>query len=71
MSEKKIAWEKWDEDILQQEIAEDFHESYYEEEEGQQSLLDTSGNEMMLVGLVILILILPTLKKNKLSLLKG
>ena len=33
MSEKKIAWEKWDEDILQQEIAEDFHESYYEEEE--------------------------------------
>ena len=33
MSEKKIAWEKWDEDVLQQEIAEDFHESYYEDEE--------------------------------------
>ena len=33
MSEKNIAWEKWDEDVLQQEIAEEFHESYHEEEE--------------------------------------
>ena len=33
MSNKKIAWEKWDEDILEQEIAEEFHESYLEEDE--------------------------------------
>ena len=33
MSNKKIAWEKWDEDILEQEIAEEFHESYQEEDE--------------------------------------
>ena len=33
MSNKKIAWEKWDEDILEQEIAEDFHESYQEDDE--------------------------------------
>tara|TARA_R100001377_G_C3194677_1_gene112168 strand:+ start:1090 stop:1686 length:597 start_codon:yes stop_codon:yes gene_type:complete len=34
MPNKQIAWEKWDEDVIEQEIVENFHEEYEEDESG-------------------------------------
>jgi hypothetical protein len=33
MIDKKIAWERWDEDVIEQEIVEDFYEQYEDEED--------------------------------------
>ena len=33
MSHKKIAWERWDEDVIEQEIVEDFYEKHDESED--------------------------------------
>jgi len=35
MSDKKVAWERWDEDVIEQEIVENFYEENYEEEDPQ------------------------------------
>jgi len=35
MSDKKVAWERWDEDVIEQEIIENFYEENYEEEDPQ------------------------------------
>lgn len=32
MSDKKVAWERWDEDVIEQEIIENFYEENYEED---------------------------------------
>tara|TARA_R110002020_G_scaffold298736_4_gene514581 strand:+ start:3566 stop:4174 length:609 start_codon:yes stop_codon:yes gene_type:complete len=39
MSNKKIAWERWDEDVLEQEIVEDFYENH-EDAEDEESVED-------------------------------
>ena len=33
MSDRKIAWEKWDVDVIEQEIVENFYEENYDEED--------------------------------------
>tara|TARA_R110000824_G_scaffold187701_3_gene368967 strand:+ start:2698 stop:3285 length:588 start_codon:yes stop_codon:yes gene_type:complete len=35
MPDKKVAWERWDEDVIEQEIIENFYEENYEEEDPQ------------------------------------
>jgi|TARA_R110000765_G_scaffold277144_2_gene375107 hypothetical protein len=35
MSDKKVAWERWDEDVIEQEIVENFYEENYQEEDSQ------------------------------------
>ena len=35
MSDRKIAWEKWDEDVIEQEIIENFYEENYDEEDSE------------------------------------
>lgn len=35
MSNRKVAWERWDEDVIEQEIIENFYEENYEEEDPQ------------------------------------
>lgn len=36
MSNKKVAWERWDEDVIEQEIVDNFYEENYQEEEDSQ-----------------------------------
>ena len=35
MSDRKIAWEKWDVDVIEQEIVENFYEENYDEEDSE------------------------------------
>ena len=35
MSDRKIAWEKWDVDVIEQEIVENFYDENYDEEDSE------------------------------------
>ena len=35
MSDRKIAWEKWDVNVIEQEIVENFYEENYDEEDSE------------------------------------